>query len=78
MIVALTNIQNRCKRYNAEPANSTEKPIALTEANTSTQKSEQAIAQNVFNFYAPAIVAGNVERDLNIHPPKSNSDTTDL
>jgi len=58
-IDTLIAIQNRCKRYNAEPVTSIERTIAPTGAKTSDQQSEQAIAQNIFNFYAPAY--GEVE-----------------
>jgi HEAT repeat protein len=72
IIVALTAIQNRCKRYNAQPATSTEKPIPA-EAKTSDQKSEQAIVHQ--HFHAPVYgVAGNVEGDMNVHPPEPNPD----
>ena len=77
-IDTLTAIQNRCKRYNAEPVTSIERTIAPTGAKTSDQQSEQAIAQNIFNFYAPAYgVTGNIEGDLNVQPPASTSDPVD-
>ncbi|WP_231948113.1 NACHT domain-containing protein [Phormidesmis priestleyi] len=77
-IDTLIAIQNRCKRYNAEPVTSIERTIAPTGAKTSDQQSEQAIAQNIFNFYAPAYgVTGNIEGDLNVQPPASTSDPVD-
>jgi len=72
----LTAIQNRCKRYNAQPATSTEKQIA-PQAKTSDRPSEPAIVHQ--HFYDKVYgVAGNVEGNQNIQPPASNSDTTDL
>ncbi len=46
-IAALTAIQNRCKRYNASPAASTENPITPTKATTSTQSKYSITAEVV-------------------------------
>ncbi len=72
-IAALTAIQNRCQRYNASPATSTENPIA--EETTSDSRGDTTINMH---FHGHVDVAtGNVEGNQNIQPPASNSDPID-